>query len=393
MSTGNTNSPALRRGPKVFISYRRRFDSGFARLLALELTKEFGDGAVFRDVGHIAPGALFPQVIDAAIKSCDTFLVLISPEWVKTVGSLQDPEDFVRLEIAAALAARVRVIPILLNGAQMPKKEDLPEDVRELALRQAEELTDSRWDDDIRHLIEAVGAPFAEPPPPELEPPPVEPPPPSLLQKSAEVARSLFAKWQVKAGLVILLIGFLTPLMPASFFRPFSRLGGRGGDETPTPTPGTKPTPGATPTPALTPTTTPAPLAKCFREFLPEGRWVGINYGDPDDRIVVRQNQPKDGPAGILLTRGGREVGAVRFHFVRWGKDEAGYDSGYYEIEQVVGPDCRPAEGFSNLSGEGVTAGRKNWEWLHLPLGGRHYGLRIAYSGDAIVAQFLPKPD
>jgi TIR domain len=377
MSTGNTDSPAGRHGPKVFISYRRRFDSGFARLLELELTKEFGVGAVFRDVGQIAPGAPFPQVINQAIESCDTFLALISPEWVKTVASLQDPEDFVRIEIAAALAARVRVIPILLNGAQMPKKEDLPEDVRELAFRQAEELTDSRWDDDIRHLIEAVR-------------------PPSFLDKLAEVARPLFAKWQVKAGLVILLIGLLTPLMPASFFRPFFR---PGGDETPTPTPaatatpGTTPTPGATPTPALTPTTTPAPLSKCFREFLPEDRWVDINYGDPDDRIVIRQNQPKGGPAGILLTGGGREVGAVRFHFVRWGKDETGGDSGYYEIEQVIGTDCRSAEGFSNLSGEGVIPGRKNWEWLDLPLGGRHYGLRIAYKEDAIVAQFLPKPN
>ncbi|HYY96264.1 MAG TPA: toll/interleukin-1 receptor domain-containing protein, partial [Pyrinomonadaceae bacterium] len=196
MTIGNKNSPARRPGPKVFISYRRRFDQGFARLLKLELTKAFGDESVFRDVEDIAPGELFPQRIDDAVKSCDTFLALINPGWVETVASLQNPDDFVRLEIAAALGAGVRVIPVLIGGAQMPKKEDLPEEVRALTLRQAEELSDSRWDDDVRHLIEAICKSFAQPPTPT----------PSFYDKLSATARSLFATPRglaVLAGLLV----------------------------------------------------------------------------------------------------------------------------------------------------------------------------------------------
>src|ERR1051326_6731487 len=186
MTIGNKNSPARRPGPKVFISYRRRFDQGFARLLKLELTKAFGDESVFRDVEDIAPGEVFPQKIEQAGKYCSqplshAYLALISPGGVETVASLQNSDDFVRLEIAAALGAGVRVIPVLIGGAQMPLKEDLPEDVRALTLRQAEELSDSRWDDDVRHLIEAIRKPFAQPPTP------------PFYDKLSAAARSLFA--------------------------------------------------------------------------------------------------------------------------------------------------------------------------------------------------------
>ncbi|MET0646031.1 MAG: toll/interleukin-1 receptor domain-containing protein, partial [Pyrinomonadaceae bacterium] len=132
MSSSDQNSQPRQAGPKVFISYRRRFDRASARLLRLELTRVFGDDAVFRDVDDIAPGDIFPQKILNAVNACDTFLALISPSWLETAADLQNPGDFVRLEIAAALARKVKLIPLLLNGARMPPRAELPPDLGEL---------------------------------------------------------------------------------------------------------------------------------------------------------------------------------------------------------------------------------------------------------------------
>src|SRR5262249_55490344 len=67
-----------------------------------------------------------------------------------------DPHDFVRLEIAAALTRRIRVIPVLVGGAVMPKAEEIPADLESFARRQAQELSDQRWDYDVGHLIETL---------------------------------------------------------------------------------------------------------------------------------------------------------------------------------------------------------------------------------------------
>ncbi|MDQ3747307.1 MAG: toll/interleukin-1 receptor domain-containing protein [Acidobacteriota bacterium] len=373
MTIGNKNSPARRPGPKVFISYRRRSDQGFARLLKLELTKAFGDESVFRDVEDIAPGEVFPQKIDDAVKSCDTFLALISPGWVETVASLQNPDDFVRLEIAAALGAGVRVIPVLIGGAQMPKKEDLPEDVRALTLRQAEELSDSRWDDDVRHLIEAIRKPFAQPPTPTL----------SFYDKLSAAARSLFGTPRglaVLAGLLVLvalafIIGFT-----------LSRPSGGGHNAVPAASIGGQPTPA--------PARAPAALGECFWQFLPRDRdrWVGIEYGDPQSRVVTRLDQAENGGAAVLFNEDGRSIGAVRFRFVRSGQSVGGAVSGFFKIEQVVGASCRPVEDYSNTSGAQKDT-LANYDYLDVLLDGRHYTLRLGYTDKGNVeAYFGPRP-
>src|SRR5215208_6491161 len=88
MNVGRTSFLSRRFGlrPKLFISYRRRFDSPSARLLKEALTEAFGEGAVFRDVDDIAPGDAFPESIRKAVESCDAFLPLISPGWVEVLG-------------------------------------------------------------------------------------------------------------------------------------------------------------------------------------------------------------------------------------------------------------------------------------------------------------------
>ncbi|MDT5269315.1 MAG: hypothetical protein QOH49_1501 [Acidobacteriota bacterium] len=385
MSTSDKDSPPHRTTPEVFLGYRRHSNEGYAHLLSRDLIKEFGSDAVFIDVERLGGGDKFLPKIYAALGTCNTFLALISPGWLKEAGRLHDPEDFVRMEIAAALASDVKIIPVLLNGAQMPDKKELPDDIRELVAYQAEELRDTRWDDDVRHLIEVIRAPF---PKPTLPPPP----PPTLL----DYVRGFFGKWQGKAALLALLLaaGFtLWRLYPTPPHIPGPNDNVNLITPTPVPTQTVVPTqivvPIQTVVPTQTPIQTPTPPAKCFREFLPEGRWTSINYGDPDDRVVIRRDQSKDGPAGILLTNGGRVVGAIRFHFGRYGKDEAGNDSGYYYVEQVIGPDCGPVTGYSlSLDDEGQ-AGRSNWAWLDdIPLDGRPYDMRIAYQDETIVAQF-----
>ena len=101
--------------PWLFISYRRRFDLASAHMVEDELTRVFGEGAVFRDVKGIQPGQNFPAIIQAALESCKVFLLLVSPGWVEVIEELRDPKDFVRHEVAAALARGIPLIPVLLG--------------------------------------------------------------------------------------------------------------------------------------------------------------------------------------------------------------------------------------------------------------------------------------
>src|SRR5215207_10525115 len=144
MGTSSQDSPPRRAAPKVFISYRRRSDEAYAHMLSRDLIKEFGRDAVFLDAESIAGGDEFPEKIKAALASCNTFLALTSVGWLKEAERLQDPEDSVRVEIAAALASDVRVIPVLVNAAQMPDKKDLPADLRKFTSRNYEELRGTR---------------------------------------------------------------------------------------------------------------------------------------------------------------------------------------------------------------------------------------------------------
>ncbi len=154
-------------GQRIFISYRRRDSSGYAGRVADRLVKEFGDNQCFRDVEDIESGTDFVQAIEAAVSSCDALVVVIGPDWLNVRDSagnrrLDDPRDFVRLEIEAALNRDVRVIPVLVGGADMPPTEQLPGSISRLAFRQATEITDSRWDYDVGRLVatlETMGIP------------------------------------------------------------------------------------------------------------------------------------------------------------------------------------------------------------------------------------------
>src|SRR2546426_8335791 len=150
----------------IFISYRREDSAGHAGRLFDRLTQHFGKGRVFMDVSDIEPGVDFVDAIDKAVGSCDALVVVIGRNWLTCVDAggqrrLDDPNDFIRLETATALKRNIRVIPILVQGARMPKSEELPADLEKLARRQAIELSDTRWDSDVGQLIKALEAVLA----------------------------------------------------------------------------------------------------------------------------------------------------------------------------------------------------------------------------------------
>jgi hypothetical protein len=146
----------------IFLSYRRDDSGGYAGRLADDLKQAFAGDQVWRDIEAIEAGADFVDAIGKAIGSCSVLLALIGPRWLEAKNPagarrLDDPNDFVRLEIATALDRGVRVIPVLVGGATMPAESALPDPLRPLARRQAHELTDKRWDYDAGQLFDAVG--------------------------------------------------------------------------------------------------------------------------------------------------------------------------------------------------------------------------------------------
>jgi TRAP-type C4-dicarboxylate transport system substrate-binding protein len=145
----------------IFVSYRREDAEGQAGRLFDDLVAHFGKDSVFMDVVDIELGRDFRRVIDQQIASCGFLLAVIGKGWLNTTDNegrrrLDDSNDFVRLEIAAALKRNIRVIPVLVQGAKMPGGDSLPEDLKELAFRNAVELTHARWDSDTQVLIKAL---------------------------------------------------------------------------------------------------------------------------------------------------------------------------------------------------------------------------------------------
>ena len=151
----------------VFISYRREDSQGEARALFQDLVARLGRDAVFMDVDSIALGRDFRDVLQDRLATCDLMLVLIGREWLAGKDSegrrrLDNPGDFVRLEIAAALKRKIPTTPLLLQGAQMPTAEQLPGDIKDLAYRNGFELSHNRWESDVQELVKRLGLSSAE---------------------------------------------------------------------------------------------------------------------------------------------------------------------------------------------------------------------------------------
>ena len=147
----------------IFISYRRDDSEGHAGRLFEDLRDRFGSASVFMDVAGIEPGRDFRKVIEQQVASCGVLLAVIGKSWLTSSASdaqgrrrLDDPHDFVRLETATALTRDIPVIPVLVHGAQMPRPEELPDALKDLAFRNGVELSHARWSSDVQLLINAL---------------------------------------------------------------------------------------------------------------------------------------------------------------------------------------------------------------------------------------------
>lgn len=148
----------------IFISYRREDSSGWVGSLSRALRESFGEDQVFRDIDTLEPGVDYGVAIEQRLASCDVVLVVIGPRWLTTSDKkgqrrLDDPKDLARIEAAVVLRRRIPVVPVLVGGATMPSADDLPEELRELARRNAYELSDRRWDYDQEQLIKVLEKP------------------------------------------------------------------------------------------------------------------------------------------------------------------------------------------------------------------------------------------
>jgi len=145
----------------VFISYRRQDTIHSAGRLYDRLADRLGDDQVFMDVARIGVGIDFAEAITQAVSACQVLLAVIGPAWLTATDEqgrrrLDDPKDFVRLEIQAALDRDIRVIPILVSGAKMPRADQLPRRLAKLARRNAITMHDDIFPEDAERLLTKI---------------------------------------------------------------------------------------------------------------------------------------------------------------------------------------------------------------------------------------------
>lgn len=147
--------------PRIFISYRREDAADAAGRLFDGLSGRFGPDQLFMDVDILRPGDDFVEVIEQAVSSCDVLIAIIGRQWLSITDAqgrhrLDNPEDFVRLEVAAALERNIRVIPVLVQSAGMPRSDELPAALAKLARRNAHDMSHARWRHDLDQLTRAI---------------------------------------------------------------------------------------------------------------------------------------------------------------------------------------------------------------------------------------------
>lgn len=145
----------------IFLSYRRADAPAYARLLQHALRDRIPDAHVFMDMDAIEAGVDFVRVIREAINSCAVLVAVIGRQWATLTDEqgrrrIDDPDDYVRFEVRAALERGVRVIPVLVDGARPLQREHLPSELYELAALNALEVSHSHYDFDVDRLLNSI---------------------------------------------------------------------------------------------------------------------------------------------------------------------------------------------------------------------------------------------
>lgn len=147
---------------RIFINYRRADTRWAASRLYDGLSRQIGADQLFMDVDSIPPGADFVEYLNAYVDRSSAIVVLIGPHWLDLrdesgLRRIEDPDDFVNIEISRALERDVMVIPVLVDDARMPSEPDLPDGLKGLARRQAVRLDHETYGQDMRRLMHALG--------------------------------------------------------------------------------------------------------------------------------------------------------------------------------------------------------------------------------------------
>lgn len=146
---------------KIFISYRRDDSSGHTGRVHDRLEREFGRDLLFMDVDAIPLGVNFVKFIRDEVAKCDAMLAVIGPNWLSATDEtgqrrIDRANDFVRLELAEALQRDIPVIPILVDGVRMPSTDSLPDELKELSLRNGLDVRHSSFHADMDKLVRAL---------------------------------------------------------------------------------------------------------------------------------------------------------------------------------------------------------------------------------------------
>lgn len=195
--------------PRIFVSYRREDASGYSGRLYDNLKQKF-PGLVFRDVDSLEPGDDFAVRIEELLGSAEVMIAVIGRGWATDESGhrrIDEPDDWLRLEVGAGLRRNIRVIPVIVGGAKMPQAEELPDDLKALALRNSLEINDRDWESAQERLFATIervlglanatpepSAPIPEPTPPLL--PAVVP---LALVGAGMLAVGLFLRWDSEA--------------------------------------------------------------------------------------------------------------------------------------------------------------------------------------------------
>lgn len=201
----------------IFISYRREDSEDSARALYESLLPQFGKDRLFMDVEAIALGSDFRQAVEKSLSSCGVLLAMIGPTWLDAKvpddasgrRRLDNPGDYVRQEIATALkkGAGLPVIPVLVRNAAMPSVDQLPDDLKDLAFRNALVLSHLDWDGNVSKLVQAIRPHVGEP----------ESGAHLSAARSVETPSEVRSGGGLNKGLVIGIVAFLVVLVVAAY--------------------------------------------------------------------------------------------------------------------------------------------------------------------------------
>jgi len=146
---------------RIFINYRRQDSEGYVGRLYDHLTQHFETQDIFMDVDSIPPGADFVETLEQEVAACDVLIAMIGPQWVDIKDEqgerrLDQWNDFVRIEIGSALKQKKIVIPVLVGRARMPAPSQLPEDLQPFTRRNALELSQQHFAQDVIKLVKVI---------------------------------------------------------------------------------------------------------------------------------------------------------------------------------------------------------------------------------------------